>query len=85
MKRYKVEYQDRDKSRFSCLTEISKSGRFDGIAVRFWHNEKKVWQDKFKNGTLNGFGKYWLYSKTKNNSCLNWKKGNAQGIRIVFK
>lgn len=86
MRRYKVKYFSGDRSKPDCITQISKSRRWDGTRIRFWSDVRKGWQGKYKNGLLNGIYKdWWWYNNPKNTHFINWKKGNGQGIRIKFK
>lgn len=85
MKRYIIDYLDRDASKLSYLIEISKSGKRDGITITFLPDETKFWQCKYKNNLLNGIEKSW-WKTSKNYAFINCKRGegNEQGIRIHF-
>lgn len=86
MKRYKVEYFSGDRSNPRYLTELSKSGRRNGVQISFLSDGRKSWQVKFKNDLLNGIDKeYWWWDNPKNISFTNGKKGNRQGIDIQTK
>lgn len=64
MKRYKIEYFQGDRSKLSCITELSKSGKRDGTRIVFLSDGRKGWQDNWKNDLLNGIDKdWWLHNK----------------------
>lgn len=77
MKRYKVTYWSEDRSEPLYLTEISKSGRIDGIEIRFYSFGKKAWQEKYKNDLRNGIIKSFWYGVLR-----NFKKDKLQGINV---
>lgn len=85
MKRYKIEHFQRDMSKPSYISEISKSDRRDGTTISFCIDGRKYYQIKFKNNLWNGLAKSWAFKFPKNGLFKNWKKGKMQGVIINFK
>lgn len=84
MKRYKVDYWDTNKSKPYFLTELYKSGKWNGNTASLTLNGKKTWQCKYKNDLIHGLYKEWKIN-LRNIDLQNWKKNTPQGIQIVFK
>lgn len=83
MKRYKVEYWNGDRLKPCFLSEISKSGKKDGVRLNFSIDGNKIDQYNFKNGNFNGIDKC-TTSNLKNDVFINWKKNDFKGIKIIF-
>lgn len=81
MKRYKITYWDKA---LDSISEISISGRREGKRKVFWHDGRNFWQDEFKKGILNGTNKEWWFDNSKQHVFENLKKGNRQGIQLIF-
>lgn len=84
MKRYKVEYYKGNRSQPSLISQISKSGKYDGTRILFYENEIKYCQAKSKNDLWNGIFKSWWHKSSKIWFYKNWKKEKWQGIEITF-
>lgn len=85
MKRYKVRYWEKEKSRPFRFTETSKSGRMNGGQISFLVDGRKYWQGNFKNNRWNEICKVWLFNNPKNSYFVSWKKHRTQGMQIIFK
>lgn len=77
MKKYQVQYWNKDRSKPHYLFELSESGRWNGVGNYFWHDGIKIGQTKTKNRLLNGIYK-------ENEIFRNFKKDKRQGIMINF-
>lgn len=85
MKRYKVKYWNREKSKPHYLVDFTKSGKWDGVQIWFYGYKKKCSQYNLKNGLANGIYRSWYSTNLKNGYFRNYKKDNEQGIKIDFK
>lgn len=84
MKNYRCIHFDSNKKFPHIFYEISNSKKIDGIRIDFSEAKIKHYQSALKNDLMNGLEKWW-WGDSKNYVYQNWKKENAQGIKIDFK